>query len=187
MAIRSTQERYGSVAIALHWTSAGAILALLPMGFLMQAAEGAARVGLYRAHVALGLLALGLTLARIAWSLVADHERPKPLPAPGWQIRAAKIVHFVLLLALLVLGVSGIGMMVLSGAGPALFGEGIAPLSGAFDRYPPRALHGRMAIVLGALLALHLAGASMHHLVKGDATLARILPASRRMRATPGR
>ncbi|MFN3685932.1 cytochrome b [Salinarimonas sp.] len=177
MTMRSTQERYGSVAIALHWGSAGAILALVPMGFAMQATEGAARVGLYRAHVAIGLLALALTLARVAWRVFGERERPATLPAPEWQRRAARIVHGALIVALLALGVSGIGMMVLSGAGAPLFGEGLAPLPGAFDAYPPRALHGRVAIVLLALLALHVAGALMHHLVVRDATLTRMLPA----------
>ena len=42
MGARSTKAGYGSVAIILHWVSALLIVAMMPLGFLMQeAGEGA--------------------------------------------------------------------------------------------------------------------------------------------------
>lgn len=179
MALRSTADRYGAVAVALHWASAAAILVLLPLGFLMQGAEGELRVGLYRAHLALGLLVLALTLLRVFWRLALERGRPGALPGPALQARAAKVAHGLLYLALVLLSVSGIGMTALSGAGSPLFEAGIAPAPGAFDDLPPRALHGGVALVLCGLLALHVAAALWHHVVRREETLARMLPERR--------
>ena len=37
MPAKSSAERYGTVALSLHWASAALILALVPLGFSMQA------------------------------------------------------------------------------------------------------------------------------------------------------
>lgn len=187
MALRSTADRYGAVAVGLHWASAAAILVLLPLGLLMQGAEGELRVLLYRAHLALGLLVLGATLLRVFWRFALERGRPAALPGPVLQSKAAKAAHGLLYLALLALAVSGVGMMALSGAGPDLFENGIAPAPGAFDALAPRALHGAVALVFAGLLALHVAAAVWHHRVRRDETLSRMLPERRgeaRTRAT---
>ncbi len=43
MTMKSTSDRYGAVALTLHWTSAALILSLIPLGFAMQSAPDGLR------------------------------------------------------------------------------------------------------------------------------------------------
>lgn len=51
-------------------------------------------------------------------------------------------------------------------------GEGTLPPD--FDTYPPRAIHGAFAGVLMALIALHVAAALWHQVVRRDGLMARM-------------
>jgi cytochrome b561 len=76
MSYRSTSDRYGQVAVAIHWTSALVIVGALVSG--IQAAglrDPVAKTGLLRVDVLCGGIAL--TLARLGWWL-AD-RRPDPV------------------------------------------------------------------------------------------------------------
>jgi cytochrome b561 len=174
MSLKSTPDRYGSVAVTLHWMSAALIILLIPMGFAMQEAVDDLRVTLYRAHVVLGLAIGLLTLARIVWWAAFDKAPTKDMSAPRFQRVLAVIVHRGLYVAILAAVVSGIGMMVLSGAGQLLFGSGIAPSPGYLMRYPPRIGHEVASKIMIALLVLHVAAALYHHWVRREGTLRRI-------------
>jgi cytochrome b561 len=174
MALKSTQDRYGAVAIAIHWVAAALIVALLITGFRVSgAADPAAKAAFLRFHAAMGLAILVLTLGRIAWWWLADQ---KPLPVGGQPAllhRAAATVHVLFYIVVIGLAASGIGMMVLSGAGKIVFGGASGSLPD-FWNYPPRVPHGIGVRVLIALLILHVGGALYHHFVRGDRLLARI-------------
>lgn len=174
MALKSTQDRYGTVAITIHWAAAALIVALLITGFRVSgAADPAAKAVFLRFHAAMGVAILVLTLARIAWWWFADR---KPLPVadqPRLMHRAATSVHVLFYIVIIGLAASGIGMMVLSGAGPIVFGGASGALPD-FWNYPPRVPHGIGVRVLIALLILHVAGALYHHFIRGDRLLARM-------------
>ena len=121
MALRSTNDRYGSVAIAVHWLSAILIIGLLASGLRAAATlDPAAKAGLLRVHAAAGIAVLVLTLFRLAWWVFAD-RKPDPLSASRLMQRAAKSVHALFYVVILGMAASGIGMLVLSGAGPMIF------------------------------------------------------------------
>jgi cytochrome b561 len=172
MSIKSTNDRYGSVAIALHWTSALAIVGALGGGLVMaNSADPAVIRTILPIHIALGSTALLLTLVRIGWWIWADR---RPLPAPGQppaQELAARVVHGLLYVAILVLGTSGIATVVISGAVPALLSG--APLPD-FETLIPRIGHGIMSKALLVLLAAHVGAALWHQLVRRDRLLARM-------------
>jgi cytochrome b561 len=174
MALKSTQDRYGAVAITIHWLAAALIVALLVSGFRVSgAADPAAKAAFLRFHAVMGVAILVLTLARIAWWWFADR---KPLPVAGQPPllhRAASAVHVVFYVVIVGLAASGIGMMVLSGAGPIVFGAASGTLPD-FWTVPPRVPHGIGVRVLIALLILHVAGALYHHFIRGDRLLARM-------------
>ncbi len=175
MAIKSTTARYGSVAVALHWISALAILALIPLGFLMAEADPDRQAFLYGAHVVVGLTALLLTLLRVVWWLAFD-RRPADMAGSAWQAKLAKTVHGGFYLALLVLGASGVATMALSGAGDYIFEQAVAPPAGIFEGVTARSVHGLTARILIVLLVLHIGAAGLHHFARRDGTLRRILP-----------
>lgn len=174
MRIKSSVDRYGAVAIAIHWIAAALILALLVSGFrAANLSDAATKAGVLRFHVAGGLLVLLLTLARIAWWAFAD---TKPLPVAGasrLQNGLARVVHVLFYIVTLGMAASGIGMMVLSGAGAILFGDagGLLP---DFTRFPPRVPHGLGGRLMVALFVLHTAGALHHQFILRDRLLARI-------------
>ena len=174
MKLKSTPDRYGAVAIAIHWLAAILIVVVLVSGF--RAGDGldpGIKAGLLRVHVPVGLAILILTLARIAWWWLAD-RKPAPIAGqPPLLHRAASAVHILFYVVILGMAASGIGMMVLSGAGQIVFGGPPGPLPD-FWHYPPRIPHGIGARVLIALLVLHIGGAFYHQFVRKDRIFARI-------------
>jgi cytochrome b561 len=83
------------------------------------------------------------------------------------------VVHFLFYVVTLGMIASGVGMMVLSGAAPVIFGGEGAPLPD-FWKYPPRVPHGIGARLLVALLLLHVGAALHHHFVRRDGLLRRM-------------
>lgn len=166
MSIKGTSSRYGAVAIALHWASAAAVLALFGLGFASaNAPDNARRAALLGLHAPLGLLVFALTLARAAWALLG--RRPAPLAGPPrWQRRTARAVHALLYGLLLAMGASGAALVALSGAAPG-------PLPDPW-RHPPMRAHLAGALLLLALVGVHVAAALHHQFVRRDGVLARI-------------
>ena len=92
---------------------------------------------------------------------------------PRWQARSARAVHVLLYAVILGMGASGIGMLVLSGAGDSLFDAASAPLPD-FWQYAPRKPHSFGAKFLIALLVLHVGAALYHQMVLRDGLIRRM-------------
>ncbi len=172
MAAKSTATAYGSVAVAIHWTTAVLIFFLLGSGlYIADEGEDAPRA-LLAAHVISGNLVLLLTLFRIFWWWRADRQPADVAGLPRWQRIAAHAVHGLLYVVILVMATSGIGMIALSGAAPAIFsGTGELP---DFSDYLPRIPHGIGARLMMALLVAHIGAALYHHFIRRDGLLARM-------------
>lgn len=174
MPIKSNTSTYGNVAVSIHWLSAFLIVVMLGSGFRAgQTVDPMAKAEILRIHAPLGIAVLVLTLARLVWWWKFD---TKPMPtgtSPAWQENAARAVHALLYIVILGMTASGIGMFVLSGAGPILFGGagGVLP---DFAEFPPRVPHGLGARAMVALFVLHSGAALYHHFVKRDPTLKRM-------------
>jgi cytochrome b561 len=173
MSWKSSTQRYGSVAIAIHWISAAAILVQLGLGFAAASTvDAAAQAGLLRAHVVLGIFVVALTLMRLAWWLI--DRRPATLAGlPSWQALSEQLVRVLLYLLILLLGASGIAVLMLSGAGGILFG-GVSGALPDFARFPPMAAHIAAATALLLLAALHIVAALYHHFWRRDGLLERM-------------
>lgn len=170
MAFRSSVDRYGTVAVAIHWLSALLILTLLVTGLRAgEATDPSAKLEWLRLHLPAGGLLWLITIVRIGWWLLAD-KKPRATPMPIWQGRVSKAVHVVFYVLVLAMIASGLGMIVLSGAVPIIVDQDAAALPD-FWSYPPRMPHGIGARVLGALILLHAGAAIYHHYVKKDELL----------------
>ena len=160
--LKSSPDRYGSVAVTIHWLTA----------ILIVAADSAIQAGFLRVHIPAAIIVLLLTLFRIVWWWRFDR---KPIPVEGpppWQGRFARFVHVAFYVVILGMVASGIGMMVLSGAGPIIFGgSGDLP---DFHDYPPRVPHGIGAPLLIVLLVFHAGAALYHQFVLRDGLLGRM-------------
>ena len=170
--MKSTPQGYGTVAVAIHWLSAAAILALLVTGFRSGFSDDpAAKAASLRIHLPVALLVLVLTVGRLLWWWRFD-EKPAPLSGtPRAQARIAEWVHRGLYLLIFVLLGSGIAMSVLSGLPDALFGAAPLPDLAAL---PPRTAHGIAARLIAAAILLHAGAALYHRVVLRDGTLARM-------------
>lgn len=171
--------QYAPLSIGLHWLMLClfvAVYACIELRVLF--AKGTdLREGLKAAHFMLGLLVLVLAGLRIAVRL--RHLAPpiEPLP-PRWQNRAAQGMHLLLYAWMLCMPLAG--WLMLSAEGkpipffelelPALMGKDKAAASLIKEWHE---IAGRVGY---ALIALHAAVALLHHFVKHDNTLLRMLP-----------
>ncbi len=173
MSKKSNQNQYGSIAVSIHWLSALLILFLIGSGLTANGIEdNSVKSLILRVHVPIGILVLLLTITRIIWWIFVD-KKPQPISMPSWQKRVSQAVHILLYVVILGMTASGIGMMILSGAGPIIFGGNSAELPN-FWEYAPRTPHGIGARVILALLILHAGAAIHHHFVKKDGLLRRM-------------
>ncbi|MCC2111612.1 MAG: cytochrome b/b6 domain-containing protein [Hyphomicrobiales bacterium] len=174
MAMKSTQNQYGNVAVTIHWLSAIGIVALLGSGFrAANTVDPGAKAQILSVHAPLAIAILLLTLSRIAWWWLADNKPAPVAGSPKWQDRGARAVHFAFYVVIVGMAASGIGMFLLSGAGEILFGGGTGALPD-FGTYKPRVPHGLGARLLVALLILHAGAALHHHFIRKDGSLWRM-------------
>lgn len=170
MPIKSSPERYGAIAAAIHWVSALAVILMLISGLVMDNADDLVP-SILPGHIVLGVLVGLLTLFRIIWWWLFDRQ---PRPAAGMsraQERAARLVHLGLYGAIVIMVGSGVGMVALTGAAPAVFSGGVLP---DFDAVPPYAVHGLMSRLLIVLALGHIGAALFHQFIKRDGLIGRM-------------
>lgn len=172
MALRSSPNRYGTMAAALHWLSALAILMMLGSGQAMDwAATEAAVAAILPVHAALGILVGVLTLFRILWWMAFDRH-PEPLAGMSrTQERLASVVHLGLYVAILVMVASGVAMNVLTNALPQILAGGAVP---DFSATPPYGVHDIVSKLLLLLVIGHVGAALWHQFVRRDGLIGRM-------------
>ncbi len=105
----SATVRYTSVAIALHWAIAAAIVFQLVGGIWMvdfASDDSTLRFPVYQIHKTVGLFILALSLARLCWRL--GHRAPAPLP--NWtplERAASHVVHIAFYVIMIAAPISG--------------------------------------------------------------------------------
>jgi cytochrome b561 len=167
---------------AMHWITVVLLLGAYSAAWMIDADSSSAETDwLVMLHRSFGVMILLLTGLRLA---VRQHTRVPPLPAdvPAVQrfaARASASVLYVLLIVQVVLGLTG---SMLHGDRIALFGNGVLPLALPVDRVlagPVFKLHGVTALLLLALIGLHVAAALYHHFIRKDEVMAGMLPRMR--------
>jgi cytochrome b561 len=168
--------RYHPALVALHWLSALLILSALAMGFLVLDRvpnSAAQKVQLLFWHAVLGVTILLVLIARFTVRV----RTPRPAPATtGSPLldRLARLTHYALYAAVALMALSGLATAVLAGL-PAIFaGATSGPLPASFDHLPPRTGHAVLARIIVGLVALHLAGAFYHIVVRKDGLMRRM-------------
>ena len=181
----NTRKTYGLIAQLLHWTMAGLILFLIPLGIFMHqlptaTAEDAARTfWFFSLHKTLGVAALFIAVVRVAWACLQPH--PLPLNSDRkFECLLAQTIHWTLYGAIIV--------MPLSGWLHHAATEGFAPIWWPLGQdlpFIPKStqladmfalVHFCTAVLLGTSIALHIAGALKHAVIDRDDTLRRMIP-----------
>jgi cytochrome b561 len=170
---QSTKERYGPVAIALHWISVILILLAVPLGFAVQNVGDDMRLPIFLTHAVIGVTVGVLTLIRLAWWTLAD-RMPGPLPGQSKATHfIARATHGFFYFALLFLAVGGIMISISKVLGPTL--AVTHPEILPYLQFPVPA-HNFIARLFIALLVLHVIAALYHHWIKRDGVLTRMSP-----------
>lgn len=177
MLLVNTRERYGLVAIALHWLIAVTIIALFVLGLWM--VELDYYDAWYRRapaiHKAVGVLLFLAVLLRMVWHW--SSPRPQSL-GKDYEIVIARWVHRLLLVLPLFVMFSGYLISTADGSSVDVFSlfrvpPVISNLEGQEDIAGD--VHLVLAIILIVIAALHMLAALRHHFIDRDATLRRML------------
>ncbi|GHE20847.1 cytochrome b [Halomonas urumqiensis] len=177
-------DRYAYPHRLLHWLVALVVVCSLASGLTLGflGFEGAMeRLGksltdlLYTAHKSFGVLILALMIARVVTRLIFEVPVHDP-PLTPFQRVVSTSVHHLLYVALLAMPILG-WLATASGGFPVQFLHWRLPgLIGRDDALSEQLFmwHGRLAWVILGLVALHIAGALFHWLVKHDGVMKRM-------------
>lgn len=162
MNTRSNQDRYGSIAVGIHWASAALVLAQLVLGLTMTRVNGGDNDLLYRVHVGVGMVVAILTIGRAMWRFI--EPSPETPPMPAWRRVIYLANHAAFYVVLLALALAGIITLTTSGMTPfpatvdaAAVEDGLA-----------RDAHFILALIFSALFIMHVAGVVTYQRTKGD-------------------
>ena len=174
----SDATKYTPVAVWLHWIIGIALLAQLALGIYMVdiPKDTPDRSWYFNLHKSIGVTLALFILLRIVWR--AGH-RPPPLERliSGWQLTAAKVSHWLLYIAMVVMPATGLIMSSYSKYGVKVWGMSL--LAGS-DNKAAREYwlqwHELASELLMLLIAIHVLAALKHLLVGKDDVFQRMLP-----------
>jgi cytochrome b561 len=180
--IGNTEERFGAVAIPLHWSMAFLTIGLAALGLYMVALPDVGfntrKIMLILFHKEVGLSVLALLAARLAWRLT--HVLPQlAAHLPDWQKIAARFVHLCFYALMFALPITGWLMSSATGIPVSFFGLFTLSDFLPHDDYLFQQLidvHKWFGYVLILFICVHVGAALMHHFVLKDDTLRRMLP-----------
>lgn len=171
---------YDPVARATHWLTVLLVAAEYLVGSIMPGIHHGTPLGtMIRIHLALGSGILLLVLFRIFWRLT---HRPPPPPSelPLWQERLSRITHLALYAMLILMPVTGWASA--SARGWPVRAFGLIPVPALLAKgtrigFRLGGVHADIVYwILLALIAMHVAAALYHRLVRRDSVLSRMLP-----------
>ncbi|MHB1186466.1 cytochrome b [Thiobacillus sp.] len=173
----STETRYSTPAIALHWLMALLIFAAFPLGLYMADLPlSPDKLKLYSYHKWIGVTVFLLVAVRLSWRLT---HTPPPLPAgiAGWQRRASAVVHGLLYLLMIAIPLSGWLMSSAKGFQTVWFG--MLPLPDLIEKNRElgnllAGVHKTLNFTLLALVILHVGAALKHHFIERQPFLQRM-------------
>lgn len=171
-----TKTKYDGVAKTLHWIVALLMIVMLTFGWTLGDLPLDEKVQTLIVHSSLGLSVFILMFVRLYWR--RTHTPPAlPEHMPGWQVTASKASHhglyfFVILQPLLGLGQSMYADFAVSPFG--VLNVNVGANEAMYEIF--HELHEFNAMILIALIALHLCAALYHHFVQKDTVLKRMLP-----------
>jgi cytochrome b561 len=176
--LKNTIDSYGSVTKTLHWLIAVLIIGMLVFGFFLEDIPKPLRGEMIGLHKSIGLTILLLIILRLIWRYI-NPVPMLPMTVPLWEQIAARLVHLLFYLFLILMPLSGWIMSSLGGH-PVLF-WGL--LNWTLPVTPNESLgnfffnvHAVIAWIIIGLLVLHIGAAIKHHFIEKNHVLRRMLP-----------
>ncbi|HLX16472.1 MAG TPA: cytochrome b/b6 domain-containing protein [Bradyrhizobium sp.] len=168
-------SRYHPLLVVLHWILALLIPVALVLGTLVMAKipnSDPMKGEALRGHMAGGILILTLMLLRLLIRFSTD--RPAAAPSGSSMFdKLAWVSHRLLYIAVIGMAAIGLSMAIETGILGLLIGQHPA-IPADFWVYNLRTAHYVISRLLWALIALHVAGALYHTLIRKDGLLRRM-------------
>jgi len=181
-------NRYGAVAMSLHWAIAALIIVNLVLALLADDAPRPEKIEMLWWHKSIGLSVLLLSIARILWRI----GHPVPPPPPGLkpaQRIAGTALHHLFYLLIVLIPLAGWLMVSPSLRPISFFGLFDWPAFPGFSGLTPQGAHAYheafetvhvwLGLSLVALVPLHIAAGLYHHIILKDNVLLRMLPGTK--------
>ena len=173
----STETRFSTPAIVLHWLMALLIFAGFPLGlYMVDLPLSPDKLKLYSYHKWIGVTVLLLVAVRLSWRLT---HTPPPLPAgiAAWQRRVGAVVHGLLYLLMIAIPLSGWLMSSAKGFQTVWFG--VLPLPDLIEKDRElgellAGVHKVLNFSLLTLVILHAGAALKHHFIERQPFLQRM-------------
>ena len=176
MLIKNTKERFGLIAIVLHWVMALLVIGMIIVGLYMTSLPiGLEKLKFYGLHKEFGFLVLALVILRLLWRLA--NIRPKLL-LPWWEKTAALCAHWAFYLILFAMPITG--WLLSSAAGFSISFFGLFTIPTIIPANEARAnlfgdIHQYIAYALITLIVIHILAALKHHFIDKDNILRRMI------------
>lgn len=165
-------QKYSKSTIVAHWLTALLVFILFPLGKYMARLAPSEKMGLIQIHVILGFLLLGLTLFRL-YCLLKKAAPPALKTGSALNDKFIILTHYAFYFLLFGLSISGIATL-FSGGYTLAFRTGSPTMIAPNDTIVPLGGHGILAMILLALLVVHITGVIKHYISTQENTLKRI-------------
>jgi cytochrome b561 len=168
--------RYHWLIVVLHWLLAFYIIATLVGGFLIMAPMANTdpekkRVLLY--HMSFGMGIAGVMMLRLALRVFTA----KPADVTTGHAALDRLVpyaHYAFYLLILLMAAPGLTTAILAGLNRSVFQGAGEPLPADFAAYPSFTAHFTLAVLLSALVLIHVAAVLYHQFLQRDRLLGRM-------------
>ena len=178
MHIRNTREEYGRLTKVLHWLIAIIVIVLIAIGWYTSGLsnESVLYWRLLDLHELVGLTLLLLFPLKLVWMVISPN--PDYLPTLAmWERGAATTERWLLIVAILLIPLSGFFYVATNGEDVSLYGLITIPDLGQLDeRLRDRLsdVHYYGSYSCAVLVVIHSLAAFKHHWIDRDATLRRM-------------
>ncbi len=169
---------YDAISRVNHWIIAIVMIIMLAVGLYLEfgGLEREAKRPLLDIHKSVGVLVLAFGLWRVFWRIGQGFPGAAST-MPGWQHSASTIAHWLLLLGIVIMPLSGVVGSLFRGRSIDVFGWFTIP---GLTEVPllaqlGSAAHGLVGKALAVIVIIHIAAALKHHLIDRDPTLSRMV------------
>ena len=181
MALSNSSARWGAVSQAFHWVIVWALLAQFVLASVAEELPiGLDKLATLARHKSIGITILLLAVLRLAWRWSQRSHSPSlPADLKRYERVLAQLIHLGLYGLLFALPLSGWLMSSAKHYTVSWFGwvtlpDLVAPNETLFEVL--KGTHELLANALLVLAALHVAAALLHHFMRKDTVLTRMLP-----------
>jgi cytochrome b561 len=178
--MNAAEPRYGSTAMAFHWSMFVLIVVVGVLGLLHDSWPDDTQAFWINVHAVIGLLVWVLLVLRFLWRL---RNPPPPLPRElgAMTTRLSTLVHLTLYALIFIIPIIGVVTFVWHGR---VFDFGLFQIDFKVPKnraifHPTEDVHGYLAYALFGLAGFHALVALWHQFIRHDGVMGRMWPRGR--------